>query len=140
MVILAVDVGKRRTGVAVCDKDEILAYPKAAILEHNAERIALRIIELIGEHKAEILVVGLPLNMDGTEGESAMFSREIADLISEKSEIKIEFMDERLSTVMAHQKLHETGLKMKNHKDKIDSQAAVIILENFLRKRKNLAQ
>lgn len=140
MVILSVDVGKKRTGVSVCDKSEILAYPQPVISEHNPERIVRKIVELVEQHKAEVLVVGLPLNMDGSEGESARFSREIAKLVTEESEVKVEFSDERLSTVVAHQRLHESGLKMKQHKDKVDSQAAVIILENYLQKRKNLAK
>jgi len=138
MVILAIDVGKKRTGVALCDKAEILAYPQNAIVEHNSARIANAIAMQIAEHKAEILIIGLPLNMDGTEGESARWAREVAGLIAAKINIAIEFVDERLSTVMAHQRLHENGLKMKEHKDKVDSQAAVIILENYLRKRKML--
>ena len=71
MVILGVDLGKARTGVAVCDKSELLASPVEVVNEHNRERLLERVAQLAKDRRAEQIVVGLPRNMDGSEGESA---------------------------------------------------------------------
>ena len=78
MIIVGVDLGHARTGLAVCDKGEILASPLGVIAQRDAEKLALQVAEAARKAGAELLAVGLPRNMDGTEGDSARFAREKA--------------------------------------------------------------
>ena len=87
MVILGVDLGKARTGIAVCDKSELLASPVEVVNEHNRERLLERVAQLAKARRAEQIVVGLPRNMDGSEGESAQNARAFGAELAEKTEI-----------------------------------------------------
>ena len=137
MVILAVDLGKVRTGVAICDKFEVLASPVEVITEHNREKLAVRIAEICKERKPEMIVLGLPKNMDGSEGESAQAAKAFGEMLKEKTELPLEFGDERGTTITAHGYLHNTDTRGKKRKNVVDAVAATIILEDYLRKRKN---
>lgn len=137
MVILAVDLGKARTGVAICDKGEMLASPIGTITDRNLERVADRIAEYAVQRKAEKLVVGLPKNMDGTEGESAQNARAFAQLLSEKCGLPVDMQDERGTTITAHSFLNATDTRGKKRKQAVDTLSATIILEDYLNKRKN---
>lgn len=137
MVIMSVDLGKARTGIAICDKLEMLSSPLTQINEYNRERLLEKIADLAKEHKAEILVVGLPKNMDGSEGESAQNARAFAQELKEKTGITVDMQDERGTTVTAHNYLNFTDTRGKKRKSVVDSVAATIILEDYLRKRKN---
>ena len=83
MVIMSVDLGKARTGIAVCDKNELLASPLGIIEERNSEKTAEKVFEAAKAQGAELFVVGLPKNMDGTEGESAKNARTFAESLSQ---------------------------------------------------------
>lgn len=137
MVILAVDYGDARTGVAVCDKFEMLASPVSVIHEKNAEKLAEQIAEIATQKHAEQIVLGLPKNMDGSEGFRAENCRAFATILSEKSGLPLAFQDERLTTVSAHNALNLTDTCGKKRKEIVDAVSAVIILEDYLRKRKN---
>ena len=137
MIILSVDLGKVRTGLAVCDKDEILAVPLCTINETSTETLANVIIEKAKEKKAELIVVGLPKNMDSTEGESAKNARSFAGLLERLSDIKVELFDERCTTMAAQQYLNNTNTRGRARKKVIDTVSAVIILQDYLQKRKN---
>lgn len=137
MVILAVDLGKARTGVAICDKGEMLASPIGTITDRNLERVADKIAEYAVQRKAEKLVVGLPKNMDGTEGESAQNARAFAQLLSEKCGLPVDMQDERGTTITAHSFLNVTDTRGKKRKQAVDTLSATIILEDYLNKRKN---
>lgn len=137
MVILAVDLGKARTGIAICDKGEMLASPLGTITDRNLERVADRIAEYAVQRKAEKLVVGLPKNMDGTEGESAQNARAFAQLLSEKCGLPVDMQDERGTTITAHSFLNATDTRGKKRKQAVDTLSATIILEDYLNKRKN---
>lgn len=137
MVILAVDLGKARTGVAICDKGEMLASPIGTITDRNLERVADKIAEYAVQRKAEKLVVGLPKNMDGTEGESAQNARAFAQLLSEKCGLPVDMQDERGTTITAHSFLNATDTRGKKRKQAVDTLSATIILEDYLNKRKN---
>lgn len=136
MVILAVDYGDARTGVAVCDKFEMLASPVSVIHEKNAEKLAEQIAEIATQKHAEQIVLGLPKNMDGSEGFRAENCRAFATILSEKSGLPLAFQDERLTTVSAHNALNLTDTRGKKRKEIVDAVSAVIILEDYLRKRK----
>lgn len=140
MVILGVDLGKVRTGLAVCDKAEILAVPLCVIEERKTEVLVEKICEKTQESKAEMLVVGLPKNMDGTEGESAVSARKIAETLAEKTGLPVELSDERGTTITAHNYLNETNTRGKKRKSAVDAVAATVILQNHLDKRRQIAQ
>lgn len=132
MIILGIDLGKARTGVAICDKGELLASPLTVVNEHNRERLVERLAALAQESRAELLAVGLPRNMDGTEGESAQNAREIGALLEEAAGLPVAFVDERGTTVTAHGYLNETNTRGKRRKAVVDTVAATVILQNYL--------
>ncbi len=136
MIIMAVDYGKARTGIALCDKKEILSFPLGTIEEKNPDILCDKIAEKIKENKAELVVFGLPKNMDGTLGESAKNVQNLAENLRTKTNIKIEFWDERRTTVTAHEYLNQTNTRGKKRKSIIDTVSATIILENYLNFRK----
>lgn len=137
MRIMAVDFGDSRTGIAVCDRDEILASPLTVINEYNFEKCAEKVAELSKKEKAELIVVGLPKNMDGSSGERAEKCTEFARLVGEISGLPTEMWDERRTTVTAHNYLNETNVRGKKRKAVVDAVAATIILESYLEYRKN---
>lgn len=132
MIILGVDLGKARTGIAICDGGEMLASPLKVIQEHNRERLVEQIVLLAKERRAQLLAVGLPRNMDGSEGESAQNAREIGTLLEQASGLPVEFVDERGTTVTAHGYLNETNTRGKRRKAVVDAVAATVILQNYL--------
>ena len=132
MIILAVDYGDKRTGIAVCDKLEILASPVCVLTEWNAEALAQKIIDIAKEKKAEKIVVGLPKNMDGSKGFRAEACEALGDLIKSGCDIPVVFWDERLTTVSAHRILSENNVRGKKRKAVVDSVAAEIILQNYI--------
>lgn len=136
MVILSVDYGDVRTGIAVCDKFGMLASPVKVIVERDSSALADEITEIATEKKAEKIVLGLPKNMDGSEGFRAEACRQLAELISERINLPIDFEDERLTTVSAHNALNATNTRGKKRKAVVDAVSAVIILEDYLKKRK----
>ncbi|MDE5577286.1 MAG: Holliday junction resolvase RuvX [Oscillospiraceae bacterium] len=137
MRIMAVDYGDSRTGIAVCDKSEMLASPLTVITEYNFERCAEKVAELAKKEKAELIVVGYPKNMNPTIGERAEKCAEFARLVTEQSGIPTELWDERSTTVTAHNYLNETNVRGKKRKAVVDAVAATIILETYLAFRKN---
>ena len=132
MIILGVDLGKARTGLAVCDKGEILASPLRVAEEHNRERLVEKVCAAAKETGAELLVVGLPRNMDGTEGESAQSARETAALLEKAAALPVRLWDERGTTVTAHGYLNETNVRGKKRKAVVDAVAATVILQSYL--------
>lgn len=137
MVIMSVDFGRARTGIAVCDKSEILASPVTVINEKYVPELVKKVAALASEKNAELIVVGLPVNMDGSEGESALNARRFADDLRQASKIDVDMLDERCTTMEAHQLLNATNTRGKKRKAVVDAVSAVIILENYLDKRKN---
>lgn len=137
MKILAVDLGKARTGLAICDEGELLASPLAVVQEHSPDRLCQAIAEAARAQKAKLLVVGLPRNMDGSEGESAQNARTFGARLEQESGIPVTFCDERGTTITAHNYLNETDTRGKRRKAVVDAVAATIILENYLMYRKN---
>ncbi|MGN1138509.1 MAG: Holliday junction resolvase RuvX [Ruminococcus sp.] len=136
MIILAVDLGKARTGLAICDKTEMLASPLAQISEKDTEVLIDKISSIAHAREVELIVVGLPKNMDGSEGESAQNAREFAKNLSERSGLDVKMQDERGTTITAHNYLNATNTRGKKRKNVVDSVAATIILQSFLDSRK----
>lgn len=138
MIILSVDYGDKRTGIAVCDKLEMLASPVCVLTEWNAETLAEKIIDIAKQKNAEQIVIGLPRNMDGSKGFRAEACEELGELVKLKCEIPVTFWDERLTTVSAHRILSENNVRGKKRKSVVDAVAAEIILQNYIDSRKNL--
>lgn len=137
MIIMAIDLGKARTGLAVCDKNEILASPIGTIQEKDDEKLILKILENLTSRKAEMAIIGLPKNMDGSLGESAQRAQKFAEELKEKINIPVNLWDERRTTITAHNYLNQTNTRGKKRKSIIDTLSASIILENYLEFRKN---
>ena len=134
MVIISVDYGDVRTGVAACDKLQMLAAPVTVIKQKDPELLAEEIEKICLEKKAEKIVLGLPKNMDGSEGFRAEACKEFSKLLSEKTGLSVDFQDERLTTVSAHNILNATDTRGKKRKAVVDAVSAVLILEDYLRK------
>lgn len=137
MVVLSIDVGTVRTGVAVSDKSESFAFPKTVVTERNREKLLERLVEVIKETEAEEIVVGLPKNMDGSEGFKAEECRNFAEALKNVVSLPVSLWDERCTTVLAHDALSRNNIKGKKRKEVVDAVAAVMILEDFLKFRKN---
>lgn len=133
MRVISVDLGLARTGIAAGDTDFFLASPVTVINEYNEEKLIDKICQTAKAENAEKIVVGLPRNMDGSEGERALKCREIAQKISEKSGIPIVMQDERCTTVSAHNALKVNNVRGKKRKGVVDAVAATIILEDYFR-------
>ena len=136
MIILSVDYGDKRTGIAVCDKLEMLASPVCVITEWNIDALANKIIDVANEKKAEEIVVGLPKNMDGSEGFRADACKELGEKLKALTEVPIKFWDERLTTVSAHKILSDNNVRGKKRKAVVDAVAADIILQDYIDSRK----
>lgn len=136
MIIVGVDLGHARTGLAVCDKGEILASPLEVIAQRDAEKLALQVAEAARKAGAELLAVGLPRNMDGTEGDSARFAREMGARLGALCGLPVEFVDERGTTLTAHGYLNDTNTRGRKRRAVVDAVAATVILEDFLRSRR----
>lgn len=137
MIILSVDYGDKRTGIAICDKFEMLASPVCVITEWNSDVLASKIIEIAKEKSVEEIVVGLPKNMDGSSGFRADACKELGEKLSKLAEIPVNFWDERLTTVSAHKILNDNNIRSKKRKAVVDAVAADIILQDYLDYRKN---
>lgn len=134
---MSVDLGKARTGIAVSDPSEQFAFPKTVITEYNTDRLVEKVCACAKECAAELIVVGLPKNMDGSLGDRAQECTDIAEKIKVASQIETVMWDERSTTVLAHNYLNMTDTRGKKRKQTVDAVAAVIILEGYLAKRKN---
>ncbi len=130
--IIAVDYGDARTGVAVSDLTGTMAGEALTIHEWNAERLAQRLAFFARERGAVRFVLGLPKNMDGTEGPRAEKARQFASLLETESGLPVTLWDERRSTVEAHAILHAAGKKEKKHRAQVDAVAASLLLESYL--------
>ena len=136
MKILAVDYGDTRTGLAICDKNEILATALCTIEEKYEPHLIDKITEIIRSEEAEYVVVGKPVNMDGSEGERAQKCVRFADLLSEKSGVKCALFDERMTTMIAARSLNFTNTRGQKRKNVIDALSAQVILQDFLDSKK----
>lgn len=136
MKILAVDLGKARTGIAVSDVGERLASPVGTLTEYNEGRLLQRVADTAREQRAERIVVGHPKNMDGTRGESARRAEEFAAKLGELTGLPVQLWDERMTTVSAIGYLNQTDVRGKKRKQVVDTVAATIILQDFLDSRR----
>jgi putative Holliday junction resolvase len=129
-VRLGVDVGRARVGIAVCDRDGLIATPVATLRRDDADERAFR--TLVEEHGVTEIVIGLPLSLSGADTASTTDAREFAAAVAGWVGVPVRLVDERLSTVSAQRALHAAGRRTKGSRPVIDQVAAVIILQNAL--------
>ena len=132
MRIMAVDYGDARIGLAVSDLLGMMAGEAWTLNEWNMERASLRIAEEAKKREVGTLVLGLPKNMDGTEGPRAEKSRAFRALLERDSGLPVVLWDERRSSIEAHAILHAAGKKERVHRKSVDAVAASLILEGYL--------
>ena len=133
MRILGIDYGEARTGLAVCDELETVATVLGTVQERDRLRLAERIAAVCQEQQIEKIVLGLPRNMDGTEGFRAEHTRKFAALLQERlPELPITFYDERMTTMAAARFMAEGNTRGKKKKASIDALSAQIILQDYL--------
>jgi len=130
--ILGIDPGEKRIGLAIAHRRMTLAMGLKAINYRNKRQFIAALEKIIVEENVGLIVIGLPLNMNGSEGESAGRSRRLAEVIKKELEMPVEFIDERLSTDQALRLLRETGRKIGKEKGAVDIVAATNILQSYL--------
>ena len=133
---LGVDYGDKRTGLAECDPSGMLASGIGTISEGGMRKTAERVAREAESRLCKKIIIGLPKNMDGSEGERAKVIYAFAELLSEYTKIPLDFYDERMTTMIAYRYMGETGTFGKKRKKVIDALSAQIILQNYLDKLK----
>lgn len=134
MKAMGIDFGLKRFGIALSDATKFLASPFSTYHRKDEEADINYFVDLIDKEKVDEIVCGLPLNMQGEEQEIARLTREFMAKIAEIKPIKISFVDERLSSLMAEELLKQTEKDWKKRKEKLDSVSASIILQEYLDK------
>ena len=138
MRYLAIDYGLKRIGLAICDVSETIVSPLCQ-LERDRRypaKLLLQIDTIAGENQVDAVVVGLPINMDGTEGDQARLTRKFCADLAEVITIPLYLQDERLSSSAADEMLSESGLTSNKRRQRRDMLAACDILGDFLRAQK----
>lgn len=135
MRVLCVDLGDVRTGLAAGDDIVGLVQPLSVLVERNANLRLDKIVKAIDEHGADLMVVGLPINMDDTEGPRAIAARAFGAALAERTGLPVEFHDERLSSFEADDSLKGSGLTRKGKKKIQDAVAAATILRDWFNAR-----
>ena len=134
MRYLAIDYGTKRTGLAICDPEELVASP-LCVIEKDRDLVA-RIADIVRAEGVEAIVLGLPLNMNDSAGAQAKLVMEFGDKLKDDLGIAVYFQDERLSSFAAAEKLAATDLSVQEKRKRIDAIAAAEILQAFLEQKK----
>ena len=132
MRILGIDYGDARIGLALSDASATLCGRAWTLTEWNLDRAVAAIADVVRTEGVERIVLGLPKNMDGTEGPRAEKARQFKALLEEASGLPVILWDERRSTIEAHAILHAAGKKEKKHRANVDAVAATLLLEGYL--------
>jgi putative Holliday junction resolvase len=131
--LLAVDWGQVRIGLALSDESQVLASPLETLVRRAGKRFPMpRFLELVEEHGPAGIVVGLPLTGEGTEGESAVEARELAQLIGRRTGLPVALWDERMSTARALGAIREQGGSTRGRREDVDALAAAVVLQSYL--------
>jgi putative Holliday junction resolvase len=138
--LLALDWGELRIGLALSDESQVLATPLETLQRREGKRLPMpRLLELVALHNPVGVVVGLPLSLEGTEGDSAIAAREMASTVARRTGLPLELWDERMSTARALASIREQGGSTRGRKADIDALAAAVLLQHFLDARRNRA-
>ena len=132
MRILALDPGSKRVGVAVSDELKMIATPLEFILAEPFDDLLARLKEIIRQKEVELILIGMPRNMDGSYGPAALKAQEFVAVLKTKFAVPIKTWDERLTTAMAQRFLIAGGVRRKERKEKVDKTAAAILLQSYL--------
>lgn len=132
MRILALDHGTVRIGVALSDELKMLATPLEYLPAEPFAKLVERLRQLIREKEVELILVGLPRNMDGTYGPAALKVQEFVAALRSALTVPIQTWDERLTSVQAHRYLAEGGTRARDRRQKVDQMAAAILLQSYL--------
>ncbi|MGZ8392378.1 MAG: Holliday junction resolvase RuvX [Gemmatimonadales bacterium] len=136
--ILALDWGELRIGLALSDETQVLATPLETLQRREGKRLPMpRLLELVALHQPVGVVVGLPLSLEGTEGDSAISAREMATTVTRRTGLPLELWDERMSTARALAAIREQGGSTRGRKADVDALAAAVLLQHFLDARGN---
>ena len=128
--IIGLDWGARRTGVAITDESCSFVFVREPIVSKNSDDLQGRLVSLIKDERVAGIVIGLPLRTDGTESDTTKNVRNFANLLAEKTDIPICFLDETLSSAEAQESMGR--VRVRDIKQKLDSEAARVILENAI--------
>ena len=135
---LGVDYGDKRTGLAECDISGLIAGGIGTISEGGMRKTAIRVAEEAEKRSCKKIIIGLPKNMDGSEGPRADVIKAFGTLLSELTDIPIDYYDERMTTMVAYRFLGETGTYGKKRKDTVDTLSAQIILQNYIDRERSM--
>jgi putative Holliday junction resolvase len=130
--ILALDVGKRRIGIAVSDGLNITAQGLPTLERTTIREDLKRLVELTSDREVSLLLVGEPLHMSGDQSRQAQYIRDFANRLGEMAGVPVRFWDERLTTVQAQRVLKESGISIEKRARAVDQLSAVILLESYL--------
>lgn len=134
MKCLGMDLGTKKLGLAMSDATGMISYPYKLIKFSNYEEAAKEVVDIVNKEKVEVLVLGLPKNMDNSMGFASERSLNFKSILEKITDKEIVLIDERLSTVEAENMLINDDVKRKKRKDVIDELSAAIILDTYLRK------
>ena len=140
MIIVGIDFGDARTGIAVCDKFEMMASEAGCVRADSYKKMLAAVAEKVRELNPERIVLGNPKNMNGSEGPRSEKCKAFGQALAEETGIEVVLVDERLTTVSAHKILSENNVRGKKRKDTVDALSARLILEDYLTMRKRDTQ
>jgi putative holliday junction resolvase len=130
--ILSLDPGTKRVGVAICDENRIVSRPLPVLQRTSWKKLLLQVKDILGQFDAVALVVGLPYNFDGTESEMTLEARDMARKFNLSLDVPVYLQDERATTYEARGRLWKVGIEGDEMRSTVDSEAASIILSDFL--------
>ena len=131
--IIALDVGTRTIGIARAQSVSGIATPHSTLSRQGVKKDTAKLVKIMADLKAEVVVVGLPYELDDSEGRSARLARQIGTAIEETTGVPVHYQDERYSTVVAEEKLMASGYSGRERKAIIDQAAAAVILDDWLK-------
>lgn len=133
---LGLDIGRKRIGVAGCDRSGLIATGLTTVYRQSFAQVADTLAELVQERQVQVLVVGLPLSLDGSEGAQARQVRRLATGLSKALELPVVYMDERFTSLEAEDLIRHQGGSPRDDKGLIDRKAAALILQRWLDERR----
>ena len=132
MKLLAIDHGNKRMGIAASDPLGMMAHPLEFIPSEPFDEFLIRLKEILAERETEQIIVGMPRNMDGSIGPQALKAEDFVAVLKKSVTVSVRTWDERLTTVMAEDKLREAGVSVRDAKKKVDASAAAVMLQDYM--------
>ncbi len=132
MKLLAIDHGDKRMGIAASDPLGMMAHPLEFIPSEPFDEFLIRLKEILAERETEQIIVGMPRNMDGSIGPQALKVEDFVAVLKKSVTVSVRTWDERLTTVMAEDKLREAGVSVRDAKKKVDASAAAVMLQDYM--------